>query len=411
MENLVKSTLIELDINVTNWLLSLDKNKLINLFNNAYSIKECITEPNIEKIESIIKQKDTPSFEKTGFEKNGLLPVDNALLPDKIHTNNVENNIYVHDFNNEIKVIECSSKTSIQEYYPVTKGKLGENTFLDICKELPMEYKVINTSKESKKGDFNILYTTENITYNCLVEIKNYKNVVKSDEISKFLRDISYGYDCGIFISFNSSITGIKQQIHFDEHITSLGIIPVVYISNIDIMYKTIIIECVKLIMIKNITKTEKEYNSDKILQAINYINISLKFANTIRNNMFDLKHKIDIDINNCISSLSDLEINIKTAIKNIINTDEVFKIEVDDDEVLEINDRDIPLYNEFRCLKEKYDLKLSIKPFKTKTKITCSNIEDFIELKQYFTYSKKYKLYCADLTRKFIASCIELYN
>jgi hypothetical protein len=401
------------------WLKTLDKEQLVNLFNNAFLLKDIIILKDriikdcISKDIIILKSENinNNTNNNPNNNPNAVSSSDDDLLSSSVSNNNVESYPNICSTIDKAKTIENSMETSIKEYYPVTKGKLGEDTFLEICKELPVNYKVINTSKETKKGDFNIIYTDNNLSYNCLVEIKNYKNVVKTDEISKFLRDISYGYDCGIFISFNSGITGIKQPIYFDEHVTSLGIIPIVYISNIDILYKTIIIECIKLIMIKNITKTEKEYNSDKIMQAVNYINISLKFASSIRNNMFELKHKIDVDINNCVSSLSDLEINIKTAIRNILNTDEVFSIEVNDDEVLEINDKDIHLYNEFRMLKEKYKLSLIVKPFKTKTKITCEKIEDFIELKPYFIYSKKYKIYCADLTKKFIESCIEIYD
>ena len=88
----------------------------------------------------------------------------------------------------KLKKIKINIDT--KEEFSANIGKKGEAFFETLCKQLPSNYVVSNTSKESFAGDFLIEYHYNDFVYKVIVDIKKYRSTVPKKEITKFLNNI-----------------------------------------------------------------------------------------------------------------------------------------------------------------------------------------------------------------------------
>ena len=197
-----------------------------------------------------------------------------------------------------------------------TIGKVGEDKFMKICRSLPVNYKVQDTSKQGKKGDFIITYTYMGIIKRCLVDVKNYTTTIPKKEVDKFFEDLSFGsYDAGLLISYNSKFVGIAEHIHIEEPCLPCGKIPVMYLSStVDLL----ILQAIELIIAKSIIQQNKDVNIDRIESLIEHINNALSNSADVRRMLSELQTTVSKSVQKCQENLITHESHIKRSIREM---------------------------------------------------------------------------------------------
>ncbi len=195
-------------------------------------------------------------------------------------------------------------------------GKAGEVKFIDICRGLPSNYQVQDTSKQGKKGDFIITYSNTGTVKRCLVDIKNYSSTVPKKEIDKFYEDMTFGsYDAGIIISYRSKFVGIADHVYIEESCLSSGKIPVMYLVSSD---EELILQSIELIIAKSIIQQTKDINIDRIESLIEHINSALTNSADVRRLLSELQTSIAKSIQKCQENLVTHEAHVKRAVKEM---------------------------------------------------------------------------------------------
>lgn len=199
---------------------------------------------------------------------------------------------------------------------PVYIGQDGECKFSEICKKLPVGFKLINTTKIGKQGDFVIEYICNGKIYRCLVDIKNYRSTVPTREIQKFYTDIIYGsYNAGIIISYFAKFTRIEDSIYIENKIVGCETIPIMYLSEIP---ESVVHSCIEILFTKIIVNEEKHTNISKIENAIQTINFSVQQSALVRRHLNELNMDIMQKIQKCSENLINMELGIKNTLKDL---------------------------------------------------------------------------------------------
>lgn len=215
-----------------------------------------------------------------------------------------------------IAIDEFNTTQNTQEECAANIGKRGELEFETLCKQLPSNYKLINTAKIGHVGDFILEYHRNRKKYRCLIDIKNYKGVVPGKEVVKFIHDLTYGtYDAGLIISLNSRFSNITDHIYIEEKPLPYGIVPIMYLSKTT---NDLIIQCIEALFLKTWVAKEKQYTFDKTQDAINFINIALSQSGATRRMLSNLHVTISSQITLCQEQLIGSEVQIKQAIKQL---------------------------------------------------------------------------------------------
>jgi hypothetical protein len=182
--------------------------------------------------------------------------------------------------------------------------------------QMPRGYTLLNTAKRGKQGDFIIEYAYNGKVYRCLVDIKNYKHKVPTKELDKLYEDISFGsYDAGLIVSYHSKFTGIENSIHIENKALAIGVIPIMYLSEVS---AAIITQCIETLFTRVVVTAERICEQSKIETALVFINTSLQQSALVRRVLSDLLTTITSQMNKCQGQLMGLELQINTAIKQI---------------------------------------------------------------------------------------------
>jgi hypothetical protein len=206
---------------------------------------------------------------------------------------------------------------------PANVGLQGEMKFESIIQKfLSCDYKLINTAKTGKCGDFIIKYSSNktNQVYSILIDVKNYKTTVPSKEIEKFYRDIKLNSNIhgGILLSLHSKIVGITKIIDFQEFASDNGIVPVIFTKS---HQPELICEIIKMIFhlieIKDINKNELVHETE-LISTINELSDEVQLITQCRDNLQISKTLIEKNLNEIMFSLMKCEYNIANKIKQI---------------------------------------------------------------------------------------------
>jgi hypothetical protein len=224
-------------------------------------------------------------------------------------------------------VPHMKDKPSNQQPYvselPANVGLQGELKFENIIQQyMPSDYKLVNTAKVGKCGDFIIKYQSSktNKKYSLLVDIKNCKTTVPSKEIEKFYRDIKLNSAIcsGLLLSLNSKIAGISKVIDFQDFSSNNGIVPLIFAktNNPDIICE-IIKMIFHLIEIKDINKNEI-LHGDEFISSIHELSNDVQSITYCRDNLQTSKTLIEKSLNDIMFSLMQCEYNMASKIKQI---------------------------------------------------------------------------------------------
>ena len=209
---------------------------------------------------------------------------------------------------------------------PAIKGQEGEIQFESIINQfMPSDFKLTNTSKTGKCGDFIIKWQSNNTNkiYSIIIDVKNYKNTVPGIEVDKFYRDLKVNSNIhgGLLLSLHSKIIGINTIIKFKEYVSDNKNIPVIFAKS-----KTpeVICEIIKLLFhiieIKDMNNN-KVANKNNLITHINSLNDNIQFITDCRNTLLQSKMDIEKSLNGIMFNLMTCEYNLVDKIKSINST------------------------------------------------------------------------------------------
>lgn len=177
------------------------------------------------------------------------------------------------------------------------KGDIGEQTIINLLKNIYDKAIIKNTSKGSHQSD--ILFEDYNPDIKCIIEVKKKKTIITTD-ITKFEEDIITQQDnninCALFISMDSN--NIPKKGNF--HLEIFNKIPVLYICLKSPEYIQFAIE-----LLKNMVNKLKEVSE----KTIPVENLHTDVSNIITN----LYNSINISYNNIKKNIPEIKKQLKT--------------------------------------------------------------------------------------------------
>jgi hypothetical protein len=253
--NNVLSKIIDENNKNNNQQITLLKNELINIITNN---------------DRILLTDIEYKMNKMSENKNDII----LLLKDIINDmNNLKNEI----IEQENKIVNNSS----------IKGKIGEDKLQNILNYMYNDIQIENTTIGGC-CDYHMYFDFGLV----LVETKDYKNNIPSQEIEKFIDDISRYNSHGLFLSQNSGICG-KKNFQIDVHNDNI----LVYIHNVQ--YNQDIIR-IGIDIIQHFNRIVKNVDTNIIIDkcTLELIhNEYIKFCNNIEEYKDELKHRCNQDI------------------------------------------------------------------------------------------------------------------
>lgn len=165
---------------------------------------------------------------------------------------------------------------------PVFRGQIGEDFVENILKK-HFGAGVSNVAKNPKSGDLTLFLNHRKIC----VEVKNYTNSVPSSGVEKFRRDLNTTNACGgLFISLNTSITGITSSFTIVYEPSDTKTIPVAYIVSKDESAIIVAINIVSQLIAAVDYVYAESYSRDKIMNSIYELAESLDNVSRVRNDL-----------------------------------------------------------------------------------------------------------------------------
>lgn len=208
-------------------------------------------------------------------------------------------------------------------------GLSGEKEVQDILQE---RYRLLNTAKSGKCGDFVITVNGIRI----LIEVKKYSKTVPGIEIDKFYRDIDSNTSIGgaLMISLTSCIVGISKSIEHTHQYVNGNKVPVVFLSLKDIPDQ-VAKECVCSAVDMLLCEVDSKYKcidiDDDIVNAVNNIDQNLDYLSQCRLIIHETQSMFNKQLGKLLQQVLSAEINIKKSI-------DILKAKVD---IVHVNDKD----------------------------------------------------------------------
>lgn len=234
-----------------------------------------------------------------------------ALMPDIINT-----------IPNAEFITEIDGKNPYSET-PALKGLEGENEFESMCTDmLSSQFKLINTAKKAKSGDFSIQWTSPETgqIYTYLIDVKNYRSTIPYKEVEKFYRDIELysSLNGAILISLHSKIVGHNSVFQYEEKIINTNSIPIAYVCSNE---PNVIIEIIKFMCSLSEIKQNCGINltrSEKVMRCIKDLEMSIDMFSQSRGNLQEVKMILEKQFNKIFMNLLSVEHIFKTKIQGI---------------------------------------------------------------------------------------------
>ncbi len=319
------------DLNINPWFNESIDNKYLNrILSIGYYIDQnlCIKDDTndrviqyLDKLVEINKDEKQYMFNQIqSCNSNYANQINNLAL--KINEINDKSTKSIEDannnFNNLLLDFTGKSKTSS------IKGMIAETFLQNTIEDFFKEDQCNVTAQTAHEADIQLI---SNQHPTILIESKNYSNVVPSKEIIKFNEDmIRTNSKLGIFFSFNSKVTGIKDNFKIIK--TNNNSIQL-FITNIpmDVKYIVFAIKFMKFIS-SNFSDNNKHINLNEINRNAIAITESLKKVNEIFTHLSNCRFTLNNERSNMMKSLDNIlasyyenEACIKSITDTIINT------------------------------------------------------------------------------------------
>jgi hypothetical protein len=235
------------------------------------------------------------------------------------HIESLKDNINTPELNNKINSLDSALEKLIGLSSSSKKGVLAENILENIFQERYGDIEYVNKSQISHCGDAWLYLPNDKII---MLESKNYINIVNKDEISKMQNDmITNHIKWGIFVSFNSSIQGMKEFdfFVFNHNNENYHIIMISNLSN-DITRLDLALSLLRKLILMYSDLSKFPWIINNINPELNNLNSLLELNYLLRDNFITMEKDIVKNINTYYAKLRDYQFNIDNKIKDIIN-------------------------------------------------------------------------------------------
>jgi hypothetical protein len=198
---------------------------------------------------------------------------------------------------------------------PAKKGEITVETVFNSLKKHFMDDTFEDVSRIGKYAD--VLATTSDTKTSILIELKDYKGTVPSEEVAKFWRDIERrGTRYGIFISMRSSITKCSSCINIKTEMNKTA----VFVNNSELNWSG---HLFAYYVIKKIAEIEsakkKELKGEEISKIVAKVNNHiLELQKTVES--FDKIQTIADGLRTTCKNRLDELINFSNSLKRSIN-------------------------------------------------------------------------------------------
>jgi hypothetical protein len=305
-------------------------------------------------------------------------------------------------------------------------GLAGEQEVQNILQE---RYRILNTAKSGKCGDFVITVNGTRI----LVEVKKYSKTVPSIEIEKFYRDIDSNSSISgaIMISLTSKIVGITRSMEYTHQYVNGYTVPVIFLSMKDIYDPLIGKECICSAVDILLTETESSNKciniGESITHAINDIDQNLDFLSQCRLMIHETQTMFNKQLGKLMQQVLSAEINIKNSIKvlkskvDVVGLDEIkcsiadalsdLKISLDTDKhnmLLKLLEGKTVSISKTKNIIQTSDKKISVKVTASTLNVSIIiNLSKSVDIDGEWSYNGK--ILTIELTEKTLQTIIDL--
>ena len=326
--------------------------KIIKLGKSIIEFTQITINPECSVFDPLCKkfdllEKDTKHNRQVEYEKmeNSRVMITNELAQATKKVDRIyeliqsDQNEHQSNLSNIKESIEIFTKSTNKSS---VKGKISESIVENIISHFFTNDTIIDTSKKSRAGDYQLIGNDGNTL---LIEIKNYKTPVDQNEIDKFRRDIQHNKMHGIFISTTSKIVK-KKNLEIEE--LSSGEITV-YISNTGISGESIILGILllkELIARKSQQKLSiSSINTSEIYENLDKFSDICKLICNMSSTINNIKENINKNLQDLYNEAYKCQLEVKSVFKKIKYeiTNELNKVHTDI-MVLELDKRDIIL-------------------------------------------------------------------
>ena len=213
-----------------------------------------------------------------------------------------------------LDTVTCVDKKTEPVMSSADIGLSGEQ---EVEKILQDRYRILNTAKSGKCGDFVITVNGVRI----LIEVKKYSKTVPSIEVEKFYRDIDSNSSIGgaILISLTSNIVGISRSIEHTHQYINGNKIPIMFLSLRDVdpyIAKTCMCSAVDILLAEVDSRNKYIDIEDNILHAVNNIDSNLDFLSQCRLIIHETQAMFNKQLGKLMQQVLSAEINIGNSIR-----------------------------------------------------------------------------------------------
>ena len=214
------------------------------------------------------------------------------------------------------KLVEIGFLVSSKKEITQTSSSKGQEGEKIIEKIISKNFKIKNTSKTAKSGDFHI-HTSIGLI---LVEVKNYSRTVGKAELDKFYRDIARDnkIKAGIFISLNADIIGIDKLQYEDELIDGKHI-PIMYIPQFKKDSYRLLTMIVEMIIAHVSSKQRsKDGDVEYIIGKIEQLSRDMTILSQSRNLLNEMRTNMNKSLDELYNNISTAELHLTRTMDEI---------------------------------------------------------------------------------------------
>jgi hypothetical protein len=199
---------------------------------------------------------------------------------------------------------------------PAVKGQIGEKQVEDLLRrKFDDSTNIENVAKKTGSGDIILQFGSKKM----IIEIKNYKSAVRSDEVIKFHRDLELtSADCGLFISLTSPISNIDLLFSLKCEVIGERMIPIIYLSSPD---ENLIVTSVNMLR-DFVSYTDKMmsglYSDDKFAKTADQMTSAMTSLARVRDGIQRAEMERAVDINKTIVKIGNIEASLCSAAEAI---------------------------------------------------------------------------------------------
>ena len=272
---------------------------------------------------------------KRGYQSkfpNHDLIEGNAIMMNMIHhTDSIKNDI--KEIDKKIDTSEIDRKLNqfsgiLEQMFGITnnsskKGKITEDMIYIMLRNKFKDFAIEETRGSAHSGDAIIHIPKNDKVVKVITEIKNYSNIVDTEEIDKLRYDMKYNkIKYSIFVSIRSGFVG-KKQMAIEEFKHDNDIYTIIYVPNLfdDINKMEASVVLIDKLIDYHISQKHElvslKWLENSIVSHLTKLDLLYTEYNNLKNSYFKMERTIKQAINDHYSSVISYEHTLKQKIND----------------------------------------------------------------------------------------------